>query len=113
MQNVDDIQETRDSVERDRMYPPHTGRELGIRDQWIEDELRRLSQEVTELRKIKLRKGQPVIYFVSAAEVLKAVDSRVADRTEARKILGLSKRKQPPTLAAAARARASVRKTRP
>lgn len=85
---------------------------LSMRDQWIEDELHTLNIELQKLKQIKLRKGQPVIYFVNAAEVLKAVEQRVADRSEARKILGLRARKQPPTLAAAQRARTAVRRAR-
>lgn len=115
-QEVPMIQETDDQRadrENDELRAPHEARNmLSLRDQWIEDELHRLNVEMAEVRKIKLRKGQPIIYFVNAAEVLKAVEQRVADRTEARKILGLSRRRQPPTLAAAAKARAAVRKVR-
>jgi hypothetical protein len=71
------------------------------REEWISDEFMYLERAVVELNdKFRKReKGkQNVVFFVSAAEVLKAFDSKVIDRNETRKILGLGRKRQPAQL---------------
>jgi hypothetical protein len=69
------------------------------REQWIGDEFEFIEKELVRLRAIKRPKGrQPNVYFVTAAEVLKAFDSKVIDRNETRKILGLGRKRQPAQL---------------
>jgi hypothetical protein len=78
------------------------------REEWISDEFMYLERALVDLNdKFRKReKGkQNVVFFASAAEVLKAKDSGVIDKNEARKLLGLSRKRQP---AALRRARAKV-----
>jgi len=79
------------------------------REEWISDEFMYLEKAVVEINdKLRRReKGkQNVVFFASAAEVLKAKDSGVIDKNEARKLLGLGRRRQPAGLK---RARADKR----
>lgn len=68
------------------------------REGWIADEFTFLFQQIQALRATRRPKGNARVYFASAAEVLKAVDAAVIDKNEARKLLGLPKRRQPAAL---------------
>lgn len=68
------------------------------REEWISDEFMYLERAIVELNdKFRKReKGkQNVVFFATAAEVLKAKDSGVIDKNEARVLLGIKKRRQP------------------
>jgi len=68
------------------------------REAWIADEFEFIEKELANLsnRIAKRPKGkQPVIFLQSPGEVLDAVKLGVVDKTEARQLLGLKKRRQP------------------
>ncbi len=67
-------------------------------DRWIADEFESIERELTALRAIKRDKRQPKVFLQVPSEVLKAHEQGVITKAEARKILGLSKTRQPAQL---------------
>ena len=86
------------AFERSLMLRQARNRALAV-ESWVADEFEFIEKEIVtineKLRARKQGKGQPVVFFMSAAEVLKAKDSGVIDKAEARKILGLGRKRQP------------------
>lgn len=95
--SADAMGNTPDNLEPARLR--HEARKRANMDQeWIADEFERIERELVILRAIKRDKRQPKVFLQMPAEVLKAHDSGIITKAEARKILGLGKTRQPAQL---------------